>query len=168
MIENNSYNWYAVYTAPRAEKKVRDRFFEKGIEHYLPIQIVERQWHDRIKKIEQPVLTGYIFVFIPPTDMTKVLMTYGAVAFVREHAHPAIIPADQIERLRQMVDKADDEIEFSIADMEPGTPVRIISGKMIGTIGELIEIKGKHKVLIRMDGLGCAATTVSISCVEKL
>lgn len=167
-IDKSDYKWYAVYTAPRAEKKVRDRFLEKGIEHYLPIQIVERQWHDRIKKIEQPVLNGYIFVFIPPQEMTNVLMTYGAIAFVKERTLPVAIPTYQIETLRTMVDKSEDNVEFTLEQLEPGATVRINAGKLCGTIGELIEIKGKYKVLIRMDGLGCATTTVSLSCVEKL
>ena len=91
-IEKNCRCWYAVYTAPRAEKKVRERFLQSGIEHYLPVQMVTRKWHDRLKKVEQPVLTGYIFVHILPEEMKQVLMTYGAIAFVREHASPAPIP----------------------------------------------------------------------------
>ena len=75
-IERDTRYWYAVYTAPRAEKKVRERFLESGIEHYLPVQMVTRKWHDRMKKIEQPVLSGYIFVRILPEETQKVLMAY--------------------------------------------------------------------------------------------
>ena len=60
--------WYAVYTAPRAEKKVSERFVQEGIEHYLPIQTVKRRWSDRIKEVQVPVVNGYIFVRIMPTD----------------------------------------------------------------------------------------------------
>ncbi len=160
--------WYAVYTAPRAEKKVRDRFLEAGIEHYLPIQIIERQWHDRLKKIEQPVLTGYIFVHILPEEAQKVLMTYGAIAFVREQSRPAPIPDSQMECLMQMVEKSEEPVEFSIAELMPGTPVRITRGHLSGLIGELVDVQGKYKVALRLTGLGCALTTVSISCIEKL
>jgi len=79
-------------------KKVRERFQQSGIEHYLPVQMVTRKWHDRLKKVEQPVLTGYIFVRILPEEASKVLMTYGAIAFVREQSRPAVIPDSQIER----------------------------------------------------------------------
>jgi len=167
-IEKNCRCWYAVYTAPRAEKKVRERFLQSGIEHYLPVQMVTRKWHDRLKKVEQPVLTGYIFVHILLEEMKQVLMTYGAIAFVREHASPVPIPDNQIERLRQMVDRSDEEVEFSASDFPPGTPVRIIRGELSGFIGELVNTKGKFKVAIRLDGLGCALTTVSTSCLEKL
>lgn len=167
-IEKNCRSWYAVYTAPRAEKKVRERFQQSGIEHYLPVQIVTRKWHDRLKKVEQPVLTGYIFVHILPEEAKQVLLTYGAIAFVREHTRPALIPDNQIERLRQMVEQSDEEVEFCASDFPPGTPVRITRGELSGLIGELVETKGKFKVAVRLTGLGCALTTVSSSCLEKL
>ena len=167
-IKKNTPQWFAVYTAPRAEKKVRERFQQSGIEHYLPVQMVTRKWHDRLKKVEQPVLTGYIFVRILPEEASKVLMTYGAIAFVREQSRPAIIPDSQIERLRQMVEISEEEIEFTPADLDPGTPVRIVRGELVGLIGEMVEVKGKFKVAVRLSGLGCALTTVSASCLEKL
>lgn len=166
--EKKDHQWYAVYTAPRAEKKVRERFLERGIEHYLPIRIVESQWHDRVKKIEQPVINGYIFVYVSAEQMPDVLGTYGAIAFVRERSRPVPIPVAQMEVLKQMVDKSETEVEFSVSDIPAGTPVRINSGNLCGMIGELVEVKGKHKVLVRMDGLGCALTTVSNSCIEVL
>jgi len=30
--------WYAIYTNPRAEKQVRDRLLEAGVEVFLPLQ----------------------------------------------------------------------------------------------------------------------------------
>ena len=95
-------------------------------------------------------------------------MTYGAIAFVREQSHPAVIPDSQIERLRQMVEMSDEEVEFNLSDLEPGAPVRIIRGELTGLIGELVEVKGKFKVAVRLTGLGCALTTISASCLEKL
>jgi len=35
-------------------------------------------------------------------------------------------------------------------------------------MGELVEMKGKHKVLIRLEKFGCAITTVPASFVEKV
>lgn len=160
-------NWYAVYTAPRAEKKVRERFQLNAIEHYLPVQMVTRKWHDRLKKIEQPVINGYIFVYITPEEMKKVLMTYGAIAFVRDQGHPAIIPEKQINELRKMVEWASEEVEFSATEMVPGQPVRIVRGELAGLTAELVEVKGKFKVMVRLQGLGCALTTVATSCLEK-
>ena len=41
-IEGKTSCWYAVYTAGRAEKKVKERLDKAGIESYLPLQSVIR------------------------------------------------------------------------------------------------------------------------------
>jgi len=163
----DNLQWYAVYTAPRAEKKVSERFTEAGIEHYLAVQKVKRHWSDRIKEVIEPVVRGYIFVHIPETEFRKVLTTYGAISFVREFGKPVTIPDKQMSRFRFMVDYSDEPVEFSQEQFEPGETVNICRGPLQGLMGELVEIKGKHKVVVRLDKLGCALTTVSLSFLEK-
>ena len=165
---SNKVQWYALYTAPRAEKKVAERFTDSGIEHYLPIQKVMRKWSDRMKEVEVPVVNGYIFVHISELQFKAVLNTYGAIQFVREFGKPVPIPDKQLARLRFMVDNADGPVDFSLEDLEPGIPISIIRGPMQGLIGELKEIKGKHHVIIRIDKFGCALTTVQLSFVTPL
>lgn len=161
-------HWYALYTAPRAEKKVAERFTESGIEHYLPIQKVMRKWSDRLKEVEVPVVNGYIFVHISELQFKAVLNTYGAIQFIREFGKPVPIPDKQLARLRFMVDNAEGPVDFSLEDLEPGIPISIIRGPMQGLIGELKEVKGKHHVVIRLDKFGCALTTVQLSFVTPL
>ena len=57
-------NWYAVYTKPRSEKKLADRLNEHGIEAYLPLRKTLKQWSDRKKMVEEPLITSYVFVNI--------------------------------------------------------------------------------------------------------
>ena len=61
--------WYAVYTTSRAEKKVKQRLDESGIENYLPLRTEIRIWSDRKKKVSLPLIPGYIFVRIAVEDM---------------------------------------------------------------------------------------------------
>jgi transcription termination/antitermination protein NusG len=166
-MHSKDTHWYALYTAPRAEKKVSERFTAAGIEHYLPLQKVQRRWSDRIKEVIVPVVHGYIFVQILPTEFRNVLTIYGAISFVREFGKPVPIPDNQMQRLRFMVDYSDEPVEFSLEDLTPGKIVTITRGPMQGLMGELVEIKGKHKVVIRLDKFGCALTTIPLSFIEK-
>ena len=159
--------WYAVYTAPRAEKKVSERFTMEGIEHYLPIQKVKRRWRDRIKEVEVPVINGYIFVRVAVCDLIKVIRVYGALQFVREAGRPAAIPDNQLARLRFMVEHAEEPVEYTQESYEHGEKILITKGPLAGLQGELLEMKGKHKVLIRLEKFGCAITTVPMMFVEK-
>ena len=159
--------WYAVYTAPRAEKKVSERFVQEGIEHYLPIQTVKRRWSDRIKEVQVPVVNGYIFVRIDTAEFIKVTHVYGALSFVKEGGQPVAIPDKQMDSLRFMVEHADEPVEYSQESFEHGETITITKGPLTGMMGELVEIQGKHKVLVRLERFGCAITTVPMSFVEK-
>lgn len=166
-MANEQKQWYAVYTAPRAEKKVSERFEKEGIEHYLPLKTVKRQWSDRMKEVVVPVVNGYIFVYIYPTEPQKVLNVFGAIAFVKEFYKPVPIPVEQINRLKFMVDFSEEPVEFSKEAFQPGESVVINRGSLQGLMGELVEVQGKYKVLVRLTGFGCALTTVPFSFVEK-
>lgn len=167
MKQSDEPSWYAIYTAPRAEKKVDERLTQAGIEHYLPLQKVKRRWSDRVKEVIVPVVNGYIFVCVSQSDFKKVTNIYGALSFVREGGQPVAIPEKQMEILRFMVENADEEVVYSSESFEHGESITIIKGPLQGMMGELIEIKGNHKVLVRLEKFGCAITTVPMSFISK-
>ncbi|MDD4993932.1 MAG: UpxY family transcription antiterminator [Paludibacter sp.] len=168
MSNQDELRWYAVYTAPRAEKKVSERFAGLAIEHYLPLQKIKRRWSDRIKEVQIPIISGYIFVRVSEREFEKVTKVYGALSFIREGGNPVAIPGDQINALQLMIESADEEIEYSTETIEKGESVIIVKGPLQGLIGELIDSKGNYKVLVRLEKLGCALTTVPLSFVQRL
>ena len=56
--KTETVHWHAVFTASRAEKKVRDRLEELGVECFLPVQTVLRQWTYRKSRVVVPVCAG--------------------------------------------------------------------------------------------------------------
>lgn len=164
----NDKNWHALYTAPRAEKKVSERLTALGIEHYLPLQKVKHQWSDRIKEVSVPIINGYIFVKIVASDVSRVKGIYGAMAFIHKAGIPIPIPENQISRMRNMVECAQEVVEFSTEKFDNGETITINRGPLEGLIGELVEVNGKHKVLVRLAGFGSALTTVPLSFITKL
>ena len=48
--------WYAVYTSSRAEKRVKERLEQVGIECYLPLRTEFRMWSSRKKKVSVPLI----------------------------------------------------------------------------------------------------------------
>jgi transcription antitermination factor NusG len=69
--------WHALYVASRQEKKVFERLQQNNIETYLPIIKTMRQWSDRKKMVELPLLNGYIFVRTNAIENDKVVQTLG-------------------------------------------------------------------------------------------
>jgi transcription antitermination factor NusG len=150
--KSQNARWYAAYTRPRAEKLAFKRLLEAGIETFLPLQKTIRKWSDRKKVIEKPLLASYIFVNTIPKSFPLVFRTEGVVRFVSFEGKPVAIPQNQIDNLRLLVN-SDAEIEVSSGTFARGDNVEVISGSLVGLTGELIEIKGRKRVVVRIDSL---------------
>lgn len=147
--------WYAIYTRSRAEKQIHELLLKAGIESYLPLRKVLKQWSDRKKWIEEPLFRSYIFVHISEAEYYNVLNTPGTVRFITFEGKAVAIPPQQIEAMKQFVNTGQELPDVDIK-LEPGSMVDIIAGPMKGISGELLEIMGKKKVRIEIDGLGQA------------
>ena len=154
MKESNSTHpkkWHVIYTRSRAEKKVLIELQLKNIECFLPLQRKLRQWKDRKKWVETPLISGYCFVYINRVDYDKVLQTDNVVCYITFEGKAAIIPDCQINALKQLLQQSDIEVEVSAENFLPGKKVEIISGPMIGIRGELIKMRGKNRFLMRFE-----------------
>jgi transcriptional antiterminator RfaH len=147
------YNWYAVYTRSRTEKKVLQLLLSKGIESYVPILKRFKQWSDRKKWVEEPAIRSYIFVRISNIEYYDVLNTAGVVRYVYFEKSPAIIPDRQIEIMRKVVD-GNIKFEASKTEFKKGDKIIITSGILNGIEGELIRVEDEGKILIRIVQVG--------------
>lgn len=143
--------WYAVYTKPRHEKKVRDRLEEKGIVNYLPLVKRLRQWADRKKWVEIPLFSNYIFVNIELKDSLRVLTTEGVVRIVAFQGKPVPIPDWQIESLMKIVDGGE-EIE-SAPYFQSNDFVEVIEGPFKGVKGFVLDQKSRNRIAISITGI---------------
>lgn len=161
-------SWYAVYTASRAEKRVKERLDQLSIENYLPLRVEYRIWSDRKKKVLAPLIPGYIFVRVTEELFLSVLTTSGVVTFLKEKGRAVAIPDVQIERLRYVENHIEESLEITYDDIPEGTLVEVVKGNLAGFQGEMIKMQDKYKLVLRLDKLGCALMTVPISCVVKV
>lgn len=147
---STSLSWYAVYTKSNYEKKIFNELLRKSIETYLPLHKSLRQWSDRKKWVEEPLIRSYLFVRATSLDYYKILSIPGVVRFVSFSGKPAPIPDYQIETLKKLMVEVP-EFEISTEKFKAGDPVEIIAGNLMGISGELIEYKGKKKVVVKID-----------------
>jgi transcriptional antiterminator RfaH len=158
--------WHALYTRSRTEKKVAQRLQGKGIEAYVPLRKVMRQWSDRKKLVDEPIIHSYVFVNIFPHQYQQVLNTPGAVRYIYFSGKPAIIPEKQINILK-IITGENIDVQVIPENFKPGALVKVISGPLRGMTGELIHHAGKHSVVIRIDHLKHALSlTISPALLE--
>lgn len=150
---NKEYKWYPVYTNPRAEKKAFQLLLKKGIETYLPLQRQLKQWSDRKKWVDEPLIKSYLFVKITASQQSEVLMTKGVCRFIYFSGKIASMPNRQIENLKLLL-VTEAELELSDHIFEQGEQVIIIAGPLKGLIGELIAHHSQKRLVLRIDHIG--------------
>ena len=148
-------NWYALYVRSRAEKKVAKELEAEGIEYYLPLEKVLRQWSDRKKWVEEPLFRSYIFVKADHNDYYKALYVPNAVKYVSFDGEAVVVPPQQIEAIKfYLNEKA--PVTGDETDMKEGQRVEIIAGKMTGLQGTLVQAKDKKRVKIEIEVVNSA------------
>ena len=165
--ETDSYKWYPVYTHPRAEKKAHAALLDKGIISYLPLQRQLRQWSDRKKWIEAPLLKSYLFVKITEREQTEVLMTRGVTRFIYFSNKITSMPEKQIEDLKLLMASPYD-LEITEEELEPGERIIIKAGPLKGLQGEVIAYRSQKNLILRLNNLGCSIiVNVAASLIER-
>ncbi len=157
IIPANSYFWYAVYVKSRTEKKAQTELQLQEIETFLPLQRKLRQWSDRKKWVEMPLISGYLFVKASRKEYDLILQSNYVVSYVRFEGKAAIVPDYQIEYLKLMLKQDSSEIEITREKLKPGQLIEVVAGPLIGLKGKLQKIKGKNKVAIELEQLGYSA-----------
>jgi len=161
--------WLVAYVQSCLEKKTAQRLAAMGIECYLPVQSEIRQWSDRRKRVDRLVIPMMIFVHVTPQErpLPLSLQAVSRYMVLRGESTPAVIPDEQMDRFRFMLDYSPEAVEMCSAPLAPGDAVKVIKGPLAGLEGELITVNGKSKVAVRLDMLGCAHVDVPIGFVEK-
>lgn len=147
----NEVKWYAIYVGSRAEKKVDSDLQAKGVETFVPLKKTLRKWSDRKKWVDMPMIPGYCFVRINMKNYLPVLQTNHVVGFVRFEGKPAIVPDNQIDFLKRMLRQTECTWEVTTENLTPGQKVEFVAGPFIGLEAELMELKGKKRVGVRIE-----------------
>jgi transcriptional antiterminator RfaH len=148
----DSRKWYALYTRPRFENKAYESLIQLGFEAYLPKYKTIRQWSDRKKKMELPLIPSYCFVKIRPQEYYKPMEAYGVVKHIWFDNAPAPLKDTDILAMR-MICEANYDFELVTTDFKPGTPIMVKQGPFKGVEGEVIEFSGKQQVLIKIESI---------------
>jgi len=146
--------WYALYTNPRAEKKVAQSLQQKDFEVYLPLITTVKQWSDRKKKVEEPLFKSYLFIHTEhEANHLNILQTQGVMKFIRIGKEIISIRPQQIEAIKLLLANESD-LEISNVIYKPGDEVEIFAGPLKGLTGYIIQQKGTHNFSLTVEQLG--------------
>lgn len=162
-------SWFAIYTKPRFEKKVEMVLLQAGYQVYLPLISTIRQWSDRKKKVQVPLIPSYVFVKIEEKLLNGLFEFNGVVGVLKHLKKPAVVQDFEIENLKIICQHPDVMEVVDGAKFTKGMPIQITHGPMMGLYGDCIEIKGKQRILVSVKNMGLEfVLNVPLSYIEAV
>jgi transcription antitermination factor NusG len=141
--------WYVLYTKPRQEKKVADSLNSIGIEVYCPLVTQMKQWSDRKKKVQVPLITSYVFVNIEEYQREAVFKVSGIVRYLFWLGKPAVVRAIEIEALQQSLEGI--VASFEVSAIQKDTVYKIPDGPFQGFEGVVKNVNATTIQLMLVD-----------------
>jgi transcriptional antiterminator RfaH len=143
--------WFVIYTRPKQELKVVTELSKIGISSYYPTVKMLKQYSDRKKKIEKPLMPSYVMVYIDECRRSTVFSIPGIVRYLFWLGKPAIIHEGEIDIMKQHLEGV--YADISISSLTKGQLYEITEGPLAGKTGKIIEMK-KNKVKLEITSLG--------------
>ncbi|OMP79333.1 transcription termination/antitermination protein NusG [[Flexibacter] sp. ATCC 35208] len=144
-------SWYVIYVMPRHEKKIASILKTRGITFFLPMTKNLRTWNGRKRYVELPLFPSYIFV--SPENVSEyyeLLNINSVINYVKFGNEIAVVSEIVIDNIR-LLEMQHAEMEVSSARFDPGRQVVIKEGTLAGCKAEVVEVKGKEKIIVRVN-----------------
>jgi transcription antitermination factor NusG len=144
-----SHEWFVLTSKTRHEKAVAETLRGKGLESFVPLYRLRRQWTDRVQPVDLPLFPGYVFCRFAYAGRLGVLSTPGVTSLVSFSDTPTPVTDDEISRIRT--------IEASGLPSQPwpyvrvGQRARIEGGALAGLEGVLIREKDVLRVVVSVE-----------------
>ena len=89
-------------------------------------------------------------------EFFSVLNTPGAVCYISFGGRAQSIPETQISNIRNFLYQCDHEVTLTYEHVQKGAVVEVIHGSLKGVKGEVANIYGQMRLLIRIDSMNCS------------
>lgn len=156
-----------LYVNVRHEKKVFEKLQEQAIESYLPIVTRMKQWSDRMKRVEEPLFTGYVFVKLLEHELDKPLYVSGVLNYLSFGKQKAIVKQREIDNLQYLINKGF-QLNGLKQDIQVGEKVKITMASFkdeIAVVQKLIQ----NKAILFFEGLKLnLQVTLPVEAIIKL
>ena len=147
--------WFVLYTKPNYELKVAEGINTLGINAYCPTFTQIKQYTDRKKKVQKPLLPSYVLVQLCEHDRPKVFSIPGVVRYLFWLGKPAVVREEEIISLKKNLTGIFDEV--TISRLSVGKEYTIPSGPLKGQTGNVIAVL-KNKLRLELPSLGLFVT----------
>jgi transcriptional antiterminator NusG len=138
--------WFAVQVWSGREQQSATTLQARGYEVFLPRYREVRRWSDRMRTIERPLFSGYLFCRIDSHVVGKIVTAPGVIRIVGNGSAPTPVPADEVAAIQNLVE--------SRLNAEPcvflreGQRVCIEYGPLRGMQGVVMKVKSRYRLVV--------------------
>ena len=154
-LKNKFMPWYVIYTQARNEKKVAERLQKSGITAYCPLVTQVRQWSDRKKKVQVPLINSYVFVNVNDKERESVFQVSGVVRYLFWLGKPAIVRDEEIAALQESLRHTMSSVE--VKGIKVGDAINIPGGPFHGKEA-VVKMVNKNSLQLVLKELGVLIT----------
>ena len=147
--------WFVVYTRPQQELKVAEQLSVLGITNYCPTITLLKQYSDRKKKVNKPLLSSYVMVEVEENQRNKVFSCSGIVRYLFYLGRPAVVPTFEVHLMQNHLNGVYNDIE--VTTLSVGDSHTITQGLFSGVSGKVVETNNT-KVKLELASLGMRIT----------
>jgi len=147
--------WFVIYTKPNAEKKFAERLEKAGFEVYLPLYKELKQWSDRKKMIQKPLISSVVFVHCSEAQLRDIYPIAGFSRVLRYLGKVAIVKTQEILNLQILLQEGSLP-DLTLQDISPGKAVEVVYGPFKGIIGSTQQVLNNLRIRIEIENLGVA------------
>lgn len=141
--------WYALHVRYQHEVRVGRLLESRGWNTLTPVYRSSRQWSDRVKEIELPLFSGYVFCRFPIEESRYVEDTPGVALIVRFNSRPAPIQPSEIANIQAMVAAGVPLSPWPF--LKAGDRVRVDRGPLRGLEGTLLRDGESSRLVISVE-----------------
>jgi transcription antitermination factor NusG len=163
--------WYAVYTRPKAEKKLVAVLCKKRIQHYCPMnRHVVPTVFDKNKIVIEPLFPNYVFVKITEAEFSLIKGMSEVINLLYWIGRPVVIRDMEIENLKNFVEHYNNII-LEKTPVSLNNMVRITSKMPARVAEDNVIVMQSNIVKLTLPSLGyiiCAHSTDEFAAKETV
>ena len=144
-------SWFVLYCKPNTEKSTAQKLKNIGYEVYCPTRTEVRQWSDRKKKIEKPVLPSMILVCTKDKNRSQVFTVPTVHRYLSFARQPAIVREDEVKAMQKHL--SSDYGQVQIERIEVGSQLDLDKFGFKGQQG-IVKKLSKNQCWIYLESLG--------------
>jgi len=140
--------------------------YSLGVENFVPTR-KSKGWRGRT--VERPVINCLVFIRATKAEALALIHERGLKAdYLFDHAtrHLMVVPDKEMEDFQRVFDLSTDEGGLLDRPLELGEKVRVTKGPLQGIEGSIMELQGRHYVVVSLHDFLFARASVPRAWLE--